>query len=226
MANLEAYFKQTFEDKILSREERRTLAKLLKEETLDSKEMGILRAKVFDFAQDHMEDHESEMTLEWLYQVSKLLVPKGKIYEHKVLFSPGSECLQAITQHIRDARNRLDICVFTISDDRISGPLMQAHRAGVEVRIITDNDKMYDRGSDVQQLKDAGLSVRVDMSRHHMHHKFAVVDQQVALTGSYNWTRSAAEHNEENLLISNDPGIILSYQKKFNELWPQMKELD
>ena len=146
MADLESYFRQTFEDRILSREERRTLAKLLQEEPLDSKELGILRAKVFDFAQEHMEDHESEMTLEWLYQVSKLLVPRGKTYQHRVLFSPGSECLKAIIDQIEGARNRLDICVFTISDNRISRSLIQAHKRRVEVRIITDNKTRRSKG--------------------------------------------------------------------------------
>ena len=119
----------------------------------------------------------------------------------------------------------MDICVFTISDNLISEEIAACHHRGVRVRIITDNDKMEDRGSDIYQLSRAGVDIRIDRTSHHMHHKYMVVDQGYALTGSYNWTRSAAEHNEENVLVSNDPEIILAYQRKFDELWPQMERL-
>jgi mitochondrial cardiolipin hydrolase len=226
MPNLEELFRQTFDDRILSRQERRALAKILQEEDLDERELGALRAKVFDFAADQTDSHDHQVTLGWLYQASKLLLPKdGPAYTREVHFSPGDDCLHAIQQHLRQARSSADICVFTISDNRISEEIKACHRRGVAVRIITDNDKMDDRGSDIYHLARQGLDIRIDRTRYHMHHKFAVVDRTYALTGSYNWTRSAAEYNEENLLVSNDPEISLAYQRKFDQMWPQMEAL-
>ena len=52
-----------------------------------------------------------------------------------------------------------------------------------------------------------------------MHHKFALFDTQTLVTGSYNWTRSAAKNNEENFVVLADPGLTASYSKEFEQLW-------
>jgi phosphatidylserine/phosphatidylglycerophosphate/cardiolipin synthase-like enzyme len=52
-----------------------------------------------------------------------------------------------------------------------------------------------------------------------MHHKYAVFDQKTTLTGSYNWTRSADKHNDENFVITSDPTINRAYSGHFDRLW-------
>ena len=34
-----------------------------------------------------------------------------------------------------------------------------------------------------------------------MHNKFAVIDDEIVLTGSFNWTSAAANNNQENLVV-------------------------
>lgn len=140
----------------------------------------------------------------------------------EVAFSPGDACLDAIRAQITRARRSIDACVFTITDDRIASALLDAHRRGVKVRVITDNDKSFDEGSDVDRLARAGIPVRKDLTEYHMHHKFAVFDGRVTLTGSYNWTRSAARHNEENLIVSGDPRLCAPFAQEFEELWRKL----
>ena len=111
------------------------------------------------------------------------------------------------------------MCVFTITDDRIADAMLAAHRRGVRVRVITDNDKALDEGSDAQRLERAGVALRIDQTEHHMHHKFAVFDGERLLTGSYNWTRSAARNNEENLIVTRDPGLVRAFSEEFERLW-------
>lgn len=139
-----------------------------------------------------------------------------------VYFSPGDECLLAIRRQLDAAERAIDACVFTITDDRLAESLLAAHRRGVAVRVITDNDKAHDEGSDVRRLERAGVAVREDHSPFHMHHKFAVVDGRVALTGSYNWTRGAAHNNEENLVVSNDPRLVGPLEREFKALWTRL----
>jgi phosphatidylserine/phosphatidylglycerophosphate/cardiolipin synthase-like enzyme len=100
--------------------------------------------------------------------------------------------------------------------------VLAAHRRGVAVRLITDNDKVFDNGSDVIALQRAGVPVRVDQSAAHMHHKFALFDQRWLLNGSYNWTRSAATENEENLVLCNDPALLRQFAQAFDALWEQL----
>lgn len=139
-----------------------------------------------------------------------------------VHFSPGDECLFAICRQIESAEATADVCVFTITDDRIAARLLDAHRRGVRVRIITDNDKAYDDGSDIHRLARAGIEVRVDQTPFHMHHKFAIFDERRMLTGSYNWTRGAARDNEENLIVSDDPRLLRAFEREFGSLWEKL----
>ena len=134
-------------------------------------------------------------------------------------FSPGLDILDAIREHLELCTTSLDICVYTISDDRLVEAIIQCHRAGITVRILSDNDKQYDKGSDIQSLSLAGVDVRVDTSPAHMHHKFMVVDSDIVLTGSYNWTRSAAMRNSENLVSIQDSKVANQFQQEFEHLW-------
>jgi phosphatidylserine/phosphatidylglycerophosphate/cardiolipin synthase-like enzyme len=140
-------------------------------------------------------------------------------HEARVFFSPGEACLDAIVRALGEARRSADACVFTITDDRIAQALAEAHRRGVKVRIITDNDKARDEGSDADALAGLGIPVRKDETEAHMHHKFAVLDGARLLTGSYNWTRSAARNNQENLVLTDDPRLVEAFAREFERLW-------
>ena len=140
-------------------------------------------------------------------------------------FSPGDTCLNAIIASIKSAKSSLKICVFTISDDRITRAILRAHRSGIQVKILTDNEKLYDKGSDIRELKQAGIPVRVDNTANHMHHKFAILDNQTVLTGSYNWTRSAALYNHENLIITNEKTLVTNFCREFDRLWNELVDL-
>ena len=78
---------------------------------------------------------------------------------------------------------------------------------------------MNDKGSDIRWLADEGVRIRIDQSSSHMHHKFCIVDKEILLTGSYNWTKSAADRNQENLLVTEDPKMVKAYLNEFEKLW-------
>ena len=137
-------------------------------------------------------------------------------------FSPGLECLGQIVHRLLYARKSVEICVFTITDDRIARAILDCHRRGVPVRIISDNEKMHDLGSDVIRLDDAGIELRIDRTPYHMHHKYAIFDGARLLNGSYNWTRGAAEQNEENLIDTGDPDLLRAFGAHFEQLWERL----
>jgi len=144
---------------------------------------------------------------------------------YKVYFSPGEDCLDAIIAKLRNAKKEVLICVFTISDNRISTVVKEAYYRGVDVKIITDNKKVYDRGSDIFYLLGKGLKIKTDKTAAHMHHKFAVIDREISIAGSYNWTRSAEELNYEDLIVTDNRDITSSLLKEFNKLWDKFDYL-
>ena len=89
--------------------------------------------------------------------------------------------------------------------------------------MISDDDKSEDRGSDCLMLAQRGVPVAFDDEPSHMHHKFAIADRSRLLTGSYNWTRSAAKYNEENYIITNDENLLTEFSRAFNALWDRLR---
>ena len=57
-----------------------------------------------------------------------------------------------------------------------------------------------------------------------MHHKFAILDNQSVMTGSYNWTMESEEENYENLLVARDATLVQQFQGEFEALWNEAEK--
>jgi phosphatidylserine/phosphatidylglycerophosphate/cardiolipin synthase-like enzyme len=218
------YLRQSITDEILSRAERKSLKELVNEHPLDEHQLNVLRSKIYELANEKVNANNYTFILDWVKAAnSALLIPESQSFSD-AYFSPGDACRNVIIGQINSAISHLNICVFTISDDSITDAILTSHKRGKKIRIITDNDKSHDEGSDIEVLARAGVSVKMDRTPNHMHHKFMVTDQKAIITGSYNWTRSAAKFNQENIVLSKEAGLIKSYLKEFDNLWKVMEE--
>lgn len=225
---LESILTQTLDDYRLSRSERQALSGRLENVDLDESDQSLCHNIAFELARDSIDPVNASAVLEWLEDVSRVLrkaaAPTPDPTDVEACFTPGDDCWQRIARLLKTARSAIDICVFTITDDRVTSQILEAHRRGVAVRVISDNDKAHDAGSDTERIARAGIPVRVDGKPNHMHHKFAIFDRSRLLTGSYNWTRSASEYNEENFLITDDKRLVRPFETEFNRLWKQFDE--
>ena len=214
---------RTLDDQRLSRSERQVLTALLAEQRDTPDLLAYFRHRAFEMARRQLPGSTPDKILTWLEEVNKALAQAQGPDEAPSLaeahFSPGDRCRRRITALLDQTRDTADICVFTITDDQITRAILGAHQRGVRVRIISDDEKSLDRGSDVLELDRAGIPVFLDRSEAHMHHKFAIFDGAFLVTGSYNWTRSAATSNEENLIVSNNRGLIRDFSEEFEKLW-------
>ncbi len=215
------------EDNFLTKAEKNQIKASLQSLSPDKRISDLLRSELFKIARNQINAENYMEVLVWTEKVNKLILSANKVevQQESVYFSPGEECLQAILNNIRQARNKIRICLFTISDDRIAAELISKKRQGVSIKIITDNDKMFDKGSDIEKLHRAGISIRVDETDNHMHHKFALFDSDITLTGSYNWTRSAERYNHENILITDSNKVLRQFNKEFDSLWEEFPDL-
>lgn len=224
-AELDALLRQFLVDHKLSDTERKVLVRWVQANVSTDQQRGMARQRVFEAARHAVADPVSARVVDFLEDVLKVLVPMGGspgAAPDEAFFSPGDACLARIVARFTNARATADVCVFTVTDDRITAAILAAHKRGVRVRIITDNEKAFDLGSDVPKFTQAGVPLKVDRTPFHMHHKFAIFDGTRLLNGSYNWTRSAAESNEENLTDSGDPRLLAAFQKEFDQLWAKL----
>lgn len=90
----------------------------------------------------------------------------------------------------------MKIAVFNFTNDALREAVLERHRAGVKVQIVTDDECMNNFGSDIKHLAASGIPVRTDSAvEYHMHNKFVIVDGIFLLTGSFNWTVQAGKSN-------------------------------
>ena len=224
-AMIEQHLTESFQDFKLAQDEKYSLRSLL-ENLSDKKEMlGFARNKAFAIYREQplLEEETFFKAISWLEKVIKTIdgVTNYSGAQPKAYFSPGDSCAKQIINCIHNARETIDICVFTISDNSISEAILSAHEKGIKVRVISDNYKADDQGSDVYYLAEKGLAVRLDKSPNHMHHKFAIFDQKILINGSFNWTRSASTVNEENITVLYDASLISSFSETFESLWQE-----
>ena len=151
-----------------------------------------------------------------------------------VVFSPQSYADSHITrvaEAIDGATSTIDIAMYSFRDTSILNALGRARDRGVTVRFLFQSANDHRRspaGSVSTQLEDLGIEVRyINVI---MHHKFAIIDGPRTdlaaaetgslLTGSGNWSHSAATRYDENtLIITGNAELNLRYQREYNRLW-------
>ena len=220
---LDRSLRESAQDFTLDADEKLELRELGRQ--LDAGRIRFLRNRAFDIAREAMLAVPSQTldVLRWLEQVVKTLDAANEAAPvvSSAYFSPGDACLRRLGDLMRGCKATLDICVFTIADDRLTDAILECHARGVQVRVVSDNDKQHDSGSDLDRLRAQGVQVRVDDAPSHMHHKFALFDGRVLANGSFNWTRSATRDNDENLVVSDDANLVRVFGLQFGKLWQQ-----
>ncbi|MEZ9526120.1 phospholipase D-like domain-containing protein [Enterovibrio norvegicus] len=218
-----AWLEASIEDYRLDDNERRELQAELAESVLSDEDRSYLRNLSFKLVQKEIANQgDATALVRWLERVVKVLDNIMSASSAEIAsswFSPGRTCAAGITEQLKLARHSIDICVFTIADNDLTKQILDAHKRGIKVRIVTDNDKMNDRGSDVEYLAEQGVAVKIDTTQYHMHHKFAIFDEQRLLNGSFNWTRSASKYNQEDITLTDDRRFVSAFSRQFETLW-------
>ncbi len=136
----------------------------------------------------------------------------------EVYFSPKGGCERRITELISSAKHSIDIAMYTFTNSRIAWALVKAYERGVRVRVLLDGQQASDKYSKGTFLSKRGIFVVYDRMPGLMHNKFCIIDDKIVITGSYNWTATAEEKNEENLLVIHDYNVAKVYKERFNYL--------
>ncbi|XP_012506851.1 PREDICTED: mitochondrial cardiolipin hydrolase [Propithecus coquereli] len=129
--------------------------------------------------------------------------------------------LSRLLRALLAARASLELCLFAFSSPQLGRAVQLLHQRGVRVRAVTDCDYMALNGSQIGLLRKAGIQVRHDQDLGYMHHKFAIVDKKVLITGSLNWTTQAIQNNRENVLIMEDEEYVRLFLEEFERIWEE-----
>ena len=128
-------------------------------------------------------------------------------------FTPQNQCLQEILPIIENAKNEILVQAYYLTSMDITKAIINQHKAGISVKIILD--KSQKDGVTIKLLQENGIPVYIDKVPGIAHNKVMIVDEEMVITGSYNFTYSAEKRNAENLILINSAEIASIYKQNW-----------
>jgi competence ComEA-like helix-hairpin-helix protein len=152
-----------------------------------------------------------------------------------------------IGRTLNRATRSVDLALFVFSEQPLSTVLETKHQGGIDIRALIEPDyayKSYSEGLDMlgvalaqsdkpdnsgycqfeegnvpwqQPIKTVGVPQLPEGDR--LHHKFGVVDRQIVIVGSHNWSAAANQNNDENLLVIDNPMVAAHFDREFERLY-------
>ena len=148
-----------------------------------------------------------------------LFIVGGKLVES--YFSPSDLVTAAIEKALLSAGGDLEFALLSFTQDDLGAAVLNRHNSGEAVKGIIESTG--DLGTEFTPLQAAGVAVVADNHSVDIHHKYAIIDANSpgsdpqVVTGSHNWSNSAADDNDENTLIIHDEEIANWYLQEFSK---------
>jgi len=174
----------------------------------------------------HLKRNTNLSILAFLVIVLSITISISTLAKTEIYFSLYDNPQKEIIKNINQAQAFINIAMYIFTDREIALPLIKARERGVKVRLYLDKDQVDYKYSQSRFLVQKGIKTRISSNKYIMHNKFAIIDNRLLLTGSYNWTFSANNRNDENLLVIDDPEIIEIFQNQFVSLWTNKYSLE
>jgi phosphatidylserine/phosphatidylglycerophosphate/cardiolipin synthase-like enzyme len=140
---------------------------------------------------------------------------------YEIHFSPKGGCADAIAYWVGRANRSVHVLMFTFTLQKAADALASAHARGVEVEVVFDQGQVG-AYSMYSLLKSTGVDVRNYTNPNGiMHNKIAIIDEKIVITGSFNWTESAENNNNENLIVIHSIEVAARYEDEFEKIWSE-----
>jgi phosphatidylserine/phosphatidylglycerophosphate/cardiolipin synthase-like enzyme len=134
-------------------------------------------------------------------------------------FSPSDRTTSHICATIDKAQQGVGVSILTLTRKDIADSIIARKNEGKKARVIMDNNT--DLGNQYSYLQTAGVDVHLAGGSGLLHHKYAIIDAentgatQYTLTGSHNWSNSAENSNDENIVIVRNNRVTNLYLQEF-----------
>jgi phosphatidylserine/phosphatidylglycerophosphate/cardiolipin synthase-like enzyme len=146
---------------------------------------------------------------------SVIIASSGSI---SVYFCPVDNCRQAILDQINAAQSEIHMTMYSLTDDAVGDALVAAANRGVDIAVYLELGQIS-KYSEASKLVAAGIPVRQDTNSAYMHNKYVIIDGQIVMTGSVNYSGNGFDENNENLIIIRNTEIASKYNTDFNRLY-------
>ncbi len=184
---------------------------------------NLLEFRSADLAQNYTTEFEEMFTNGLFGEGSPANTPYSELeysgMQIETFFSPDDGTLARILSLVNAAESSVNVLAFSLTSDELADALLAAAARGVTVTIIMDEDQaLNNEGGEYRRLMGA-IPVALESERGNLHHKVIIIDSEIVVTGSYNFSANAEFRNDENTLVIHDPQIALVFLEQFDLLW-------
>ncbi len=140
---------------------------------------------------------------------------QGRLF---LLPDPSQKSLKELLHDLTQAKTSIYIAMFTLTHPEITETLNAARQRGVDVKVAIDTYTA--RGASkkaIEMLHRAGVKIYLSQGQELLHHKWAVIDEELLIMGSANWTKAAFTKNQDFILFLSP--LEKTHKLFFRNLW-------
>ena len=141
-----------------------------------------------------------------------------------VYFTPDSRAATAIVQALEASEHEVLVQAYGFTHNGIAQALVRAHRRGVTVRVVMDAKTANTNQYVIGLLRQEDIQTRQDDKHAIAHNKVMVIDDALVITGSFNFTNSAATRNAENVLVLRSTELAQRYKADWLKHWAHSQD--
>jgi len=139
-----------------------------------------------------------------------------------IYFSPDDGVLSALASLLSSAQESIHFLAFSFTSNDLGVIVREKAEAGLTIAGVMDQEQVSsNQGTEYDPFKQADLDVRIDGNAGQMHHKVFIVDEKIVVLGSYNFSQSAEERNDENIIIVYNAVIAEQFMLEFERVQSQ-----
>jgi phosphatidylserine/phosphatidylglycerophosphate/cardiolipin synthase-like enzyme len=168
----------------------------------------------------------------------------------EVHFSPTSATIPwylssngLIARTLDIAKTEIDLALFVFSEQNLANLLESKNQNRVTIKALIDPGFAFRYYSEALDMLGVTLSnkCKTEVNNHpwqvpiqtvgvpelfpgdKLHHKFALIDDKIVITGSHNWSEAANVQNDETVLVIYSSKISAHFAREFNRLYENSK---
>lgn len=134
----------------------------------------------------------------------------------EVYFCPRGGATEAILRELAAAQREVRVQAYVLTSLRITYSLIAARQRGVCVEVLLDAKQADRPESATRYLLDAGIPTWIDGGHRIAHNKLILIDDEMVISGSFNFSESAGTENAENLLVLRGAGLAARYRTQYH----------
>jgi phosphatidylserine/phosphatidylglycerophosphate/cardiolipin synthase-like enzyme len=144
-------------------------------------------------------------------------------------FASEVDVAPLIASLVFQAEESVQFMAFSFTRDDIGEAILERAAAGILIEGVFETTGSETQYSYYPVFRDAGLpnmQVLQDGNPRLMHHKVIIIDGEIVIFGSFNFSDSANDSNDENVVVIYDPIFARYFQEEFDFVWAEAEERD